>query len=157
MSRSRRKPSIRCTSESARIMTPGSAVLATPPWQDFYFLQSVSARQLLFIGGIRIPPGFRRFVVGPPAKGFPLAGSLLGLRRGRGGVLGAFNEIIHAVTLAFDDHLHPAMNQSVHGRRAHERIAEDRGPFGEITVGGNDRGSPLVAIADDLIQVGLVV
>src|SRR5208337_1855603 len=70
---------------------------------------------------------------------------------------GAFNEIIHAVTLAFDDHLHPAMNQSVHGRRAHERIAEDRGPFGEITVGGNDRGSPLVAIADDLIQVGLVV
>ena len=49
------------------------------------------------------------------------------------------------------------MHQPVHGGRGHQRIGEHQRPLVEVAVAGDHRRVALVAIADHLIQILLLV
>jgi len=64
---------------------------------------------------------------------------------------GFFDLILHAVALPFDDHGFSVVQESVeHGAGQGAVVVEDFGPAFIRLVGGQQDGSPLVTLADDL-------
>jgi len=74
----------------------------------------------------------------------------------RADLLRGFDLVLHAVTLAFDDHGFGVMQESVeHGAGQGAVVVEDFGPVFIGLVGRQQDGALLVALADDLKeQVG---
>ena len=63
-----------------------------------------------------------------------------------------------AIGVALDDEDVRVVKQPVHGRAGEQRVSKERRPFVEVAVGGEDKRSFFVALADELVQIhGLIV
>ena len=57
------------------------------------------------------------------------------------------------IALAFDDRSTGAMAEAVDDRSATQPIGEGLYPFGELQVASDYRGTPFVALGDELVEV----
>ena len=60
------------------------------------------------------------------------------------------------VAFTLDNDFDAPIDKPIHGRVSHKRVSEDRRPFAEVSITGDDGRVSFIAAADNLIQIRLL-